>query len=888
MYYTSETNEREARPRSKRLRELGGSSAGGGSTVYAGGGTGSAGGDGHAHANKKYLDQITTDEEGYLYLTQLQDVPVVDEETGEETDETETIRVKRKVMAGHADLAHDLCNDSEVYNRFLRKDRDDRTEHGLEIVKLLSLLTGTASPDFLTGFLGSGFELRKNGESGRWRLEVDELMVRVVARFFEIIIHRLRHVGGSILLTPASMQCIRVEDTGDAYRCYFKKTDGERTVRQEFVVGDQARCQMFNLESVDGGGVGTQFYWRLVTGVGEDWIELSKSDCAANSGVPQVGDDIVQMGHRTDPERQNAILMETTGTDSPSIKQYKGICSYELTDEMLMTKIASDGNYLKGQFVSEAMGKDYDEAVREIAEQMNDIKVDVDAVKEQTDKEFTIWFYDVDPTPDNLPASEWTTDELKMEHVEDFYYNREAGHAWRWTKSEEEEGVYYWDDVTDQDTLRALEKASKAQDTADGKRRNFVEQPRDDQAYDVGDTWSNATWVPMYYNDTLVCVTAKAAGEPFSIYHWQAASYATSARIQNLGESIEALVERLTFDKDGNVTNVKQSGVLLEADAATMYTKVDTTNALGERVTAAEAKIETSVQKDADGNLESNAKISADQITMNGAVKFSTKEEVDAAKNEAVDEAQSKAAENTQAKVNALKGLLGELAYRNLVGKALLDETLIEGGYIKSSLIDAATVITSELLAEKIAATDISTSRLNVLEGCKVGNMEIGQNGKMIGSSLNVENVGGTSFITGSFAINTMRNKIQYTRTFCLTPGAEDSQTGIVPVYLPTFSDVYPEWVNAAIFPGYGFELRIIIPVRTGYAAEGVYVELTENKATYHILPYGGDTLYNQDGSSLKYIKMTKGDVLMLYAFCVKPTGGSPSLDYYIMSHSSL
>lgn len=602
--------------------------------------------------------------------------------------------------------------------RYLRKDQADRTEHSLgvggslsvggdqtvngnhtvegsSLIKgLLSLLTGAASTDFLSGFLGAGFELRKDEATGRWRLEVDELMVRVVATFFELVIHKLRHVGGSIVLTPASMQCVRVEEMEKAYRCYFKQTDGERSVVQEFVVGDQALSQSFNLQALDGGGVRTSFYWRLVTAVGEDWIDLSKTDCAEGSGVPQAGDDIVQLGNRSDVTRQNAIILDTTGSDAPSIKQYRGINGYTLSDDMAITVFSSKLNRIRGQFISEATGEDYDQTMAAMGETVKAVRADMDAVKEQTDREFTIWFYDVDPTAQNLPASDWTTDALKREHAEDIYYNRTAGHAWRWMATAD--GSYAWHEITDQESLRALETAAKAQDTADSKRRNFVAQPTNDQAYDIGDTWSNATYGDLYDNDTLVCIKAKAAGEAFSITHWRAASTATTAYIQNLGDeirqvvadnkasgdaataaakkaaddaakaaanaataasnaqstadsaksaaanaqstadsakstatanataivqnkdAISALAGKFTFDASGNVTNVKQSGVLMSADAASIYTKQETTNALGQRVTTAEAKIETSVKKDANGNIESGVKVKAKNIDLEG------------------------------------------------------------------------------------------------------------------------------------------------------------------------------------------------------------------------------------------------------------------------------
>lgn len=133
------------------------------------------------------------------------------------------------------------------------------------------------------------------------------------------------------MLTPASMHCIRVEEQADSYRCYFESTDGDRTIANEFVVGDQARSQTFNIKEGVHENVKNTYYWRLVTAVGDDYIDLSKTDCDAGSGVPSEGDDIVQLGNRTDAERQAAIILSSYGNDAPYFKLYRGINSYDLT-----------------------------------------------------------------------------------------------------------------------------------------------------------------------------------------------------------------------------------------------------------------------------------------------------------------------------------------------------------------------------------------------------------------------------------------------------------------------------------------------------------------------------------------------------------------------------
>ena len=212
---------------------------------------------------------------------------------------------------------------------FLRKDREDQTEY---LVKFLGgiVTDRITSQQYSLGALGSGLfvGLDENGDS---YIEADRMLIRKVATFVQLLIQELKHVGGQIVLSPASMRCSRVEEYDTYYRCYFETTDGDRTINQEFAAGDQARCQTFNIKEGVNENVTNQYYWRLVTATGDNYIDLSKEDCDTGSTAPRAGDDIVQLGNRTDTARQGAIVLSAYGADSPSIKLYKGINSYQLT-----------------------------------------------------------------------------------------------------------------------------------------------------------------------------------------------------------------------------------------------------------------------------------------------------------------------------------------------------------------------------------------------------------------------------------------------------------------------------------------------------------------------------------------------------------------------------
>ena len=204
---------------------------------------------------------------------------------------------------------------------FHRKDKTDENPY------LQKFLKGIELGKFVSGLLGTGGAI-KIDDDGNSLAEFDYLTIRKVATFFSIIVQEMKYVGGAFVVSPSGMTCSKVEETSTAYRCYFDQKDGEKEIHNQFTVGQQARRQTFNLEN-------QAYYWRLVTGVGDDYIDLSKTDCDTGSTVPQAGDEIVGLGHRTDKKRQSAIIISAYGTDSPSIKYYQGIDSYSLVDKAI-------------------------------------------------------------------------------------------------------------------------------------------------------------------------------------------------------------------------------------------------------------------------------------------------------------------------------------------------------------------------------------------------------------------------------------------------------------------------------------------------------------------------------------------------------------------------
>jgi hypothetical protein len=210
---------------------------------------------------------------------------------------------------------------------FLRKDTFDTSE---------------APINFKGGiFFGEGGDVSYY-EDGSAKLTIDYLEVTKKATFTSLEIQEKTHAGGQILVTPAAMTCSYVEELEDAYRCYFQnKGEGGAEIFNTFTVGDLAISQTYN-------AWGSKFYWRFVSSVGENYIDLSKNDCAPESDVPSIGDKIIQLGNRVDKTRQNAIVIASYGDGSPYIIQYKGINSFALTEDKVVTKLSSTENIFTG------------------------------------------------------------------------------------------------------------------------------------------------------------------------------------------------------------------------------------------------------------------------------------------------------------------------------------------------------------------------------------------------------------------------------------------------------------------------------------------------------------------------------------------------------------
>lgn len=229
---------------------------------------------------------------------------------------------------------NNILSAKKTLTECLSKKKDDRS------LGKISSDIGFEIGRFESGSSGGMFGI--DPKTGQSYQEVDKLFVRVKAYFEELTTVKSESIAGKKYITPGgSVKCLKVEETRDAYRCWFlSEQDGEKT--DTFIrIGDQAISQVFNAASLLNNKIHNHRYWRLVIAVENDaevdsagnhygYIELSKSDCEDGSDIPSEGDIIEQFGNRTDPDRQSAIVLSTVDSDAPCIKLYQGISTYSL------------------------------------------------------------------------------------------------------------------------------------------------------------------------------------------------------------------------------------------------------------------------------------------------------------------------------------------------------------------------------------------------------------------------------------------------------------------------------------------------------------------------------------------------------------------------------
>ena len=423
-----------------------------------------------------YIDNYSYKMDASSPLPEI-DVDLVDTlSVGQNSLQTQLDSIKQDILStvGGADFL------KQGLKYFLRKDTSDTARGKITFVRGIDVGT------FAENTSGGTFRVLEDLTT---YAEVDRLRVRVKAYFETLEIINTNSVGGKMILTAGGGVYLRevkdretledgTEQVWDFYRCYFLTEQDGREVENRFHVGDLAMSQSFNIKAGTHQGVTNHYYWREVVGIGDDYIDLSKTICDTGSDAPMAEDTVCHLGNRSDKDRQGAIIFSAVDVFSPSITLYYGINDFSLVNKDYVSygvdkstgnaffrvygeMYAGDreqtsyvkytpgvGVEMRGKFLNQA-GESYDTII--------------DSIQNALDGNIETWFGEEEPTLSNEPAVNWTTDEDKNTHLGDLYYS-DAGVAYRFQM---EGAQYVWKMLKDSDITKALADAKAAKDAAD-------------------------------------------------------------------------------------------------------------------------------------------------------------------------------------------------------------------------------------------------------------------------------------------------------------------------------------------------------------------------------------------------------------------------------------
>lgn len=206
-----------------------------------------------------------------------------------------------------------------------------------------------------------------------------------------------------------------------------------------------------------------------------------------------------------------------------------------------VSEFTNDANYANETYVNENLNAYKNVVTNSLAN-----------LQSQIDGQIETFFYDYEPTLDNIPASEWITTVDKQKHEGDLFFWKSKGYAYRFLL---DGSTWKWQLVQDTDITNALIAAQNAQDTADNKRRVFINTPA--PPYDVGDLW-----VQGDSGDIMRCAVGKTSGSYASGDWIKASKYTDDTALVN-------------FISGDYATSLKNINTQIDGKARSWYQNTD-------------------------------------------------------------------------------------------------------------------------------------------------------------------------------------------------------------------------------------------------------------------------------------------------------------------------
>ena len=223
----------------------------------------------------------------------------------------------------------------KIDDKYIRKDKEDIAhkhitfEDGITVYQLAEMMNVDVknlatiakavvsilrSSKFVDGFSGEGYQIWQDIATGDWNMTLDRLTVRKVLTIYELVLQKIRSVGGMVVVSAANGKVKSVERIGNNYLFTFEDTN-------QFQPDDLMRCQVFSPS-------GLKYYWVKVASVSGESVIVPLSEF--DGVIPASGDEVVLMGNATDKRRQSLILISATEDGQPRFDCLDGVKSKNL------------------------------------------------------------------------------------------------------------------------------------------------------------------------------------------------------------------------------------------------------------------------------------------------------------------------------------------------------------------------------------------------------------------------------------------------------------------------------------------------------------------------------------------------------------------------------
>lgn len=276
----------------------------------------------------------------------------------------------------------DIMGDTLTFHRLLQAIGDIVHEH-----------TDIYDMQYIPGFDGYGWGIK--WDKSNVHAEFDTLTIRKALTVYELIIQKIRSVGGAIICSAANGKIKSVEINGDNYVITFED-------ECQFQADDLMRCQTFT------GGT-LKSYWVRITSATTESVTVAKSEFGG--ATPEAGDECVLMGNATNDKRQSAIYISAAEDGQPVIDILNGIKSAStagclrgrfgaldgINDSAFPADhqpqgygLYSDNAYLKGEFILASTGENvstlFEATNGKITAEITSVKGDINKVQDNVNK----------------------------------------------------------------------------------------------------------------------------------------------------------------------------------------------------------------------------------------------------------------------------------------------------------------------------------------------------------------------------------------------------------------------------------------------------------------------------------------------------------------------